>query len=145
MDMKTALRLAEKTKTIVSRAYEGRTDIVEIAFPASLKEIGPGAFSGCENIQTIELPNGIEKICAKAFSGCRAKIYVPASIKFVGCGAFGKECEVFMECQEEDFIGFHDVRSDEPCCDSIHDGQEDVHYYQEGCKLHFGVPRKSFR
>ena len=50
-------------------AFEG-TDIVSVAIPDSVTEIGAYAFADCGQLQTVLIPDSVTRIGAKAFLRC---------------------------------------------------------------------------
>ena len=85
----------EGVTEILSKQFEGRSNLEKINLPKSLKSIGKEAFIGCVSLETIEIPEGVTEIKEKAFEYCRnlKKINLPKSLKsidkeaFVGCGS----------------------------------------------------------
>ena len=101
--------LGESVKTIMTSAFKN-TDIKEINFPESLKEIqtwafygcdklvktnlatsqveqiGPSAFEECSLIKEAILPNTLLTLASSAFKGCNSlrKAYIPASVLEIG-------------------------------------------------------------
>ena len=60
--------------------------------PADVTIIGKGAFQSCENLTGITIHTGVTFIGDWAFGGCgitTGDVYIPASVMFVGSGAFG--------------------------------------------------------
>ncbi|MBP5689257.1 MAG: leucine-rich repeat protein [Muribaculaceae bacterium] len=63
--------------------------ITEITLPAGTRAIGMAAFAGCNQLTNFTFPEGIDSIAAYAFSGAKiSRLYLPASVKFMGKGAF---------------------------------------------------------
>lgn len=80
--------------TLPNNAFSGKSELIYIALPTSLKVIGDNAFNDCTAmLSTIKLPEGIEKIGNYAFSNCvNAKLSpeLPATLNTIGNGAFEK-------------------------------------------------------
>lgn len=71
-----SLVLGEGITTITNFALEGNTNLREIKFPQSLREIGRSAFSGCSKLSSITLPPKCTYLDYKAFAGCSSIAYV---------------------------------------------------------------------
>ena len=73
-----------------TRAFRGRTSIVNVTFPASLRHIGEQAFLGCTNLALTRLPNGLTSIGNDAFHGCTslALTRLPDGLTSIGDRAF---------------------------------------------------------
>ncbi len=71
-------------------AFEGRTDIVSVAIPASVRTIGERAFCGCEGLEDIDIPDSVVSIEDEAFRGCIKIQYIiiPRLVSYVGDGSF---------------------------------------------------------
>ena len=79
---------------IPARSFESNKNIIEVTFPAFLKEVGPYAFQNCSNLITVHFNEGLEVICQGAF---RTDLYsnvglknftLPKSLKKIGSYAF---------------------------------------------------------
>lgn len=84
---------------IGSEAYEGNTELREVAFFAPIGEIGYRAFSGCVKLEKVDLvPTGAEKIGDGAFKNCTGlrHVYFPEELKYIGDRAFSG-CENLEE------------------------------------------------
>ena len=53
-------------------AFKGRSDIMLISLPGSIRSIGNSAFSGCTGLTEITIPESVTSIGNSAFSGCTA-------------------------------------------------------------------------
>ncbi len=74
---------------IADGAFKGCTDLRQIVFPVSLKELGNHALSGCEKLTTAALPMFLEQIGAYALASTRLKnIEIPTYVYWIGEGAF---------------------------------------------------------
>ena len=75
------------------QSFEGcvfaQSDLRDIKFPSTLKEIPAAACWGCKNLKTVEFSEGLVKIGTDAFqeSGIESLI-LPASLRIVSQGAF---------------------------------------------------------
>lgn len=81
------LSIPEGTEKIRIREYDGRSDIVSVTIPGTVKEIGDRAFAECKNLTTITLCEGVEVLGENVFTDCPKleEIKLPASIKEI-CG-----------------------------------------------------------
>ena len=77
-------------KEVKDGAYSGRTDIISIELPDSVKSIGKNAFQGCARLEKIVIPETVTAIGDRAFSGCAklAEIALPEATQQLGAGAF---------------------------------------------------------
>lgn len=79
----------ESDETVVrSLVLEDCTALEEVAFPASLEEIGD--CSGCTALTRVTIPEGVVRIASSAFSGCTAleSVALPDSVVEIGSFAF---------------------------------------------------------
>ena len=69
-----------------NRAFLECTDLEEVIWSPSIKEIGISAFQGCISLEQITLSKGIEKIESCAFAGCTnlKTITLPEGLKSIG-------------------------------------------------------------
>ena len=93
--------IPEGVEEIDNQAFQGRSDIVEIRLPSTLKKINKGAFTYCENLKKINLPNSIESIGNLAFYNCLGleEIVLPEKLKTI-------ENETFARCENLKLIKF---------------------------------------
>ncbi len=77
-------------KEIKEGAYSGRTDIISIELPESVKVIGKNAFQGCARLESITLSAEGTEIGERAFSACKSlsEVTLPAALEKLGAGAF---------------------------------------------------------
>lgn len=70
--------------------FNGKSELLHIALPRNLKEIGANAFQNCY-LATFEIPAGIETIGAGAFANCESMdndFKFTSALKSIGAGAF---------------------------------------------------------
>lgn len=86
-----SVKIGKNVEKIGSDAFVG-SNITQIEFPASLKEIGSSAFEKCEKLKKIQIPEGVETIKNSAFIDCTAleEVSFPKSLKTIGSSAFGR-------------------------------------------------------
>ena len=93
------LGITAPMKCIESRSYEDNVELCEIAFFATVQEIGYSAFSGCVKLEKVDLCTaGVEKIGDAAFCRCTGlrNVYLSEELKYIGDYAFA-ECENLEE------------------------------------------------
>lgn len=69
----------------------GKTSLIKITLPLSLKSIGASAFTGCTGLTTLSFPSTLHKIEDRAFarcSGLAGKLTFPALVDTIGYSAF---------------------------------------------------------
>lgn len=76
--------------SIVYKAFEGCTAIVEVKIGNSVTSIGEDAFSDCESLQSVNIPEGVTIIRSGTFGSCYSltSISIPSSVTFVEDWAF---------------------------------------------------------
>ena len=70
--------------------FNGKSELLHIALPRNLKEIGDNAFQNCY-LATFDIPAGIETIGAGAFANCESMdndFKFTSALKSIGTGAF---------------------------------------------------------
>ncbi len=67
-----ALTLRADCLGVAGAAFEGRSDLREIALQNRLAYVGAAAFSGCTGLARVTVGAGLRSIGAAAFAGCRA-------------------------------------------------------------------------
>ena len=81
------------TVTAVSdRAFQNKTSIRSVTFPASLTSIGGFAFNGCTGLTSLTFPESLESIGNAAFANCTSltgALTFPASLTSIGTITFG--------------------------------------------------------
>lgn len=91
---------------ISKEAFSGQSDLVEVIFPPTLREIREAAFSDCDSLQTIKFAEGLQQIGNNAFENCSSLIQIelPASLKAIGN-------EAFLDCGQLATVGFGNLRT----------------------------------
>lgn len=81
----------EFTEEIPSRLF-ARSEIEEISFPDTIKEIGYESFSCCSKLESITIPDAVTEINAGAFEYCTSLTVVSggSNLKRIGTEAFRK-------------------------------------------------------
>lgn len=100
-----------KIVEIADGVFEGRSDLVSIYIPDSVKVIGDRAFYGCSSLTEIDLPAGITYIGEEAFAGCTSlesvNVNTNNDLEYIGDGAF-ENCsalQVFYLTEKIEVIG----------------------------------------
>ena len=109
--------------------YINREDIISVSFPSSLKRIGKKAFYQTPNLRVIDLKEGVEYIDDCAFLFGSKVIYIPKTVKYIGCNVFDNAV-IFFEGDKDSFKHYYTVEenNDYPS-DYYHrgtDGQGDI-------------------
>ena len=144
------LIIKEGVTEIKDFEYRDNKEITSIKFLSPVKKIGLSSFLHCSNLKVVDLPRGIEYIGVCAFGGCPAVIFVPNTIRRIDDTAFSSNSVIFFECDENDFIGYHQVRNISDYPDSYYRGSSmgddtiEEFYYEEGCKLFFNKSHDEF-
>ena len=76
--------------TLSAGTFNGKSELLHIALPSRLKEIGNGAFRDCY-LATFDIPDGIEVIGAEAFVNCESmdnELVFTSALKSIGSNAF---------------------------------------------------------
>ena len=82
-------RVPDGVVTIASGAFSKEADLIDVAFPQSLRSIGDYAFRNCNCFRNIVLPYGLENIGTRAFSYCWSEsIVIPETVKSIAQYAF---------------------------------------------------------
>ena len=68
------VNLPEHITEIGANAFEGRSELIDIALPSNLTTIGSAAFKDCSGLQFVLLPDSLTSIKRSAFSGVSAVI-----------------------------------------------------------------------
>ena len=66
--------------------FRGKTDLVSVEIPDTIKRIGAYAFSDCTALTSITMPHSVEKTGTGAFEGCTALASVRFSERFETLG-----------------------------------------------------------
>lgn len=82
--------ILDGTSEIGPYAFSGNTNLIDISFPKTLREIGRSAFYDT-GLRKLDIPEGVVSIEAYAFSCCKELISVelPASLTYIHEDAFG--------------------------------------------------------
>lgn len=80
-------------RRIEAQAFMGRSDVISVSIPSSVREIGSNAFSNCSNLAMLILAEGVQSIEEQAFAWVPnlTHLYLPASLTsldptaFIGC------------------------------------------------------------
>lgn len=78
---------------IFGSVFSGRSDIVQMELPDSMKELNSGEFHDCVNMKKIRMPKYLEKIPTSVFKRCSSltEIEVPGNVSTIDAWAF-QEC-----------------------------------------------------
>lgn len=89
--------IPDTTEKIESDAFAW-SHILDLVFPATIKEIPFSVCCGCGELKTVVLPEGITRIGAFAFDNCRSlmEINLPSTLTSIGYRAF-EGCELLSE------------------------------------------------
>lgn len=83
-------------RVIAAEAFKDHEEIESVSFPDSLLVIGEGAFEGCTDLGQIAFGKNVEEIKDRAFLGnAMQEVPVPASLEKVGLKAFGTAVIVY--------------------------------------------------
>ena len=81
--------ITDGIRVIEEGAFKGCTNLTQVIFPGTLKEICDTAFSGCTNLVTAALPRALEQIGRYSFSGTAIKqLDLPDALLWIGDGAY---------------------------------------------------------
>ncbi len=82
--------LGKPVVSIGDDVFKSRTDILSIAIPGSVKDIGHRAFGGCIGLTSLDLPNGLTSIGGFSFAGCHGfpTVAIPSTVTNIGVNAF---------------------------------------------------------
>jgi|GEM_PF-4166226 hypothetical protein len=88
-----------KLDVISYSAFEGCRTLTSIKLPEGLRAIGDWAFQKCINLSDLKLPSTLVSVGMFAFSyGHIAEVRIPASVKFMGRGAFFNNNGITIKC-----------------------------------------------
>jgi hypothetical protein len=86
----TSVTIPEGVIGIQSHAFSCGFYLENVSLPDSLEYIDDRAFYGCSELASIELNDGLKYIGSKAFAATGlTEITIPASVEYIGSGAFG--------------------------------------------------------
>ena len=86
------LVIGDEVLAIPDGAFKGFGQIVGVAIPASVREVGEYAFAECASLVRLTLEEGVERIGRGAFEGCRVgEVVLPQSLTRI-------EAETFSGC-----------------------------------------------
>lgn len=85
-----SVTIPDTVKYIGDYAFEGCTALTTVTMPNSVLETGVGAFEGCTALSSIRFSVNLETVGARSFAGCTAleEITLPKSVKTIGGSAF---------------------------------------------------------
>ena len=87
----TSVEIGNSVTKIGDRAFQYCTNLVSVDFPDSLIEIGVSAFR-FDSLLINKLPDSLKIIGETAFQGLKNEsIFIPASVEYIGSGAFHSE------------------------------------------------------
>lgn len=93
-----AVEISSNVTVIASSAFEGHTELEQVAFPSTVAEIQSYAFAGCTEIKELKFQAGIKKIGEKAFYDTDVQeVALPASIESLAPDAFPPQCVVSVD------------------------------------------------
>ncbi|MBR1685806.1 MAG: leucine-rich repeat protein, partial [Clostridia bacterium] len=90
---------------IGANAFKGKTDLVSIVLPESVKTLGNTAFQNCTGLLSVSLP-GVQTIGQSTFSGCSNLriLDITRTLTEIGKSAFEK-CKSLTELSFPDVVG----------------------------------------
>ena len=82
--------LADGVTEIADNAFKGKTTLMSMYIPSSVKKIGKYSFSGCTFLQSVLLSSGLEVIDDNAFDVCTGltSITIPETVTRIGKAVF---------------------------------------------------------
>jgi hypothetical protein len=74
----------------IDQNWVGKTNLVAIVLPNSLKIIGRGAFLGCTGLRSVSIPSAVVSISNEAFFHCEGldSVTIPSSVNYIGDYSF---------------------------------------------------------
>ena len=90
MPKNTTVNIKTGTIAICEKAFYGKSELLKVTIPSSVKEIGQSAFYRCKALKDLYISNGVKTINSSAFSGCKelTKVNIPNSVVTIGANAF---------------------------------------------------------
>lgn len=91
------MAVPEGVTKIKAKAFQQKTDLVNITLPSTLKSIGDQVFANCTNLETVAFNPALQTIGANAFMGC-AKLGAAdlSGVMTIGAQAFAK-CNMLVD------------------------------------------------
>lgn len=85
-----SVTIPDTVKYIEDYAFAGCTALTSVTMPHSVLSTGTGAFEGCTSLTTIRFSERLETLGARTFSGCTAltQVTLPQSLRTIGGSAF---------------------------------------------------------
>ena len=85
-----AVSISENTKIIMSKAFNGCSNLTSVTIPNSVTSIGAYAFNRCTNLANVVIGNNVTSIGQRAFYECKSltSITIPDSVTSVEDEAF---------------------------------------------------------
>ena len=83
--------------------------IEKVVFPVSLQKICVASFGGCSNLkEAVFLGDNVKTILPMAFDGCKnlKEIFLPKSLKEIGCEAFSKHTTIICHKDNPEMIKY---------------------------------------
>ena len=85
-----SVEIPDTVKWIGDYAFAGCTALTRVVMPHSVLETGTGAFEGCTALSSVRFSERLELLGARTFAGCTAltEVTLPNSLKTIGGSAF---------------------------------------------------------
>lgn len=84
--------------TIGKTAFYGNQNLISIALPSTVRNIGNQSFAHCRELTSVTVPEGVSKISDSMFYGCSGltNITIPSSVRRIETDAF-RGCDGLIE------------------------------------------------
>ena len=88
MPANTTIIVNDGTVGIVSKAFDGCSNMTSIIIPNSVTSIGSSAFRGCSSLTSVALPDGLEKMEYGLFENCPLLtcLNIPNNVTYIETG-----------------------------------------------------------
>lgn len=95
----------KSVKNIGAEAFYGCNGLKELIIPSNVKVIESDAFSNCGNLESVVLQQGVTHISHKAFAGCKKleKVYIPSTVGMIEEHAFEDCDKLVIICEKDSF------------------------------------------